>query len=136
MNHQTGSCCCNRIKYQLSSELLNVVNCHCNFCRSHSGSAFTTYAALPYSSFAITEGQDRLKNFQTDGGKKHFCGECGTPIFNLNDKYPGACMVYLGTLENAREITPRMNIWCESELGWIDSVASLPSVAQGIERKK
>ncbi len=135
MNHQNGSCYCGGVKYQLNSGILNVVNCHCNFCRSHSGGAFATYAALPYSAFEITSGKESLRSFQTGGGKKHFWGDCGTPIFNLNDKHPGACMVYLGTLEGARGIIPKVNVWCDSKLGWIDSVSSLPSIGQGIERQ-
>ncbi len=140
MNQIAGSCLCGKVKYKLNSEVKNVVNCHCNFCRSHSGAAFSTYAALPHSALEITSGQDSLHSYQikgatNEGGTKHFCRECGTPIFNLNAKYPGACMVYFGTLERARDLLPKINIWCESKLAWVDSLSSLPSVDQGIERK-
>lgn len=135
MSHQTGKCFCGEVRFRLNAEIANVVNCHCNFCRSHSGGAFSTYAALPYAAFEITDGKESLRTFGTGNGSKHFCGECGTPIFNLNGKYPGACMVYLGTLERCREILPKVNVWCESKLGWIESTMSLPSMAQGFVRK-
>jgi len=134
MKSRSGSCLCGEVNYILNSEIMKIVNCHCNFCRSHSGSAFSTYAALPYTSFDITKGQEKLSHFQTGDGNKHFCSVCGTPIFNLNKKYPGACMVYLGTLKTARDVTPTINVWCESKLGWVDTISSIRSLAQGIER--
>jgi hypothetical protein len=135
MDIPTGSCLCGEVTYKLNSEIVNVVNCHCNFCRSHSGAAFSTYAALPYSSFEITKGREKISSFAVEKGKKHFCSACGTPLFNLNEKYPGACMIYFGTLTKPQEIIPKVNIWCESKLGWVDSLSSVPSVGQGIERK-
>lgn len=135
MNLHNGSCFCGVVNYKLNSAIMKVVNCHCDFCRSHSGAAFSSYAALPFASLEFTKGKESLSAFQIVDGEKHFCRECGTPIFNINNKYPGACMVYLGTIENARDITPMVNVWCESKLGWVDSLSSIHSLAQGVERK-
>lgn len=135
MDLHDGSCLCGEVKYKLNSEIMKVVNCHCNFCRSHSGAAFSTYAALPHASLEITKGQEKLSHFPMSDGKKHFCSQCGTPIFNLNKKYPGACMVYLGTLRKARDLTPTINVWCESKLAWVDTVSSIRSLAQGVASK-
>lgn len=135
MNLHSGSCLCGEVNYKLNSDIIRVVNCHCNFCRSHSGAAFSTYAALPFSSLEFTKGQEKLSAFQVREAKKHFCSVCGTPIFNLNNKYPGACMIYLGTLKKSQEITPMVNVWCESKLGWVDTLSSIQSLAQGVERK-
>ena len=135
MSLHSGSCICGEVKYQLNSKILNVVNCHCNFCRSHTGAAFSTYVALPFASLEITEGREKLSIFEREAGKKHFCSICGTPIFNLNTRYPGTCMLYLGTLAKAHEITPAINIWCENKLGWVDTVSSIRSRDQGIGRR-
>lgn len=135
MDLHNGTCLCGEVNYKLNSEIRKVVNCHCNFCRSHSGAAFSSYAALPFSSLEFTKGQEKISAFQIGNGKKHFCRVCGTPIFNINNKYPGACMVYLGTLEKARDIIPMVNVWCESKLEWVDTVSSINSLAQGVERK-
>jgi len=135
MSKYSGACHCGEIRYCLNSEIPNVVNCHCDFCRSHSGAAFSTYAALPYRSLKISKGREKLSCYEKDGGKKYFCSCCGTPIFNVNRKYPGACMVYFGTLDYPRDITPMINIWCESKLEWVDDVPSIRSVDKGIERE-
>ncbi len=70
MRKHNGACYCGEIRYDLKSEILNVVNCHCDFCRSHSGAAFSTYAALPYRSLKITKGREKLGCYETDEGKK------------------------------------------------------------------
>ena len=136
MDNLKGSCLCGEISYRLDSKILNVVNCHCDFCRSHSGAAFSTYAALPHASLQITRGEESLASFEAGEGKKHFCRICGTPIFNLNKKYPGACMIYLGTLQGAKDIRPRVNVWCENQWEWVGSLSSIRSLPQGIETRR
>ncbi|WP_083251100.1 GFA family protein [Acidihalobacter yilgarnensis] len=135
MNSYSGSCFCGEVRYKINSEILNAVNCHCAFCRSHSGAAFSTYAVFPQASLEITKGEDKLTCFQADEGRKYFCGVCGTPVFNLNNRYPGVCIMYFGTLENAKTISPAINAWCESKLGWVDALSSLPSTAQAVGRQ-
>lgn len=133
MESQKGSCFCGEIKYQINAKILNVVNCHCNFCRTHSGAAFSSYAVVLHKSLEMTEGKEKLSHFELGEGKKHFCSRCGTPIFNVNKRYPRVCMLYLGTLENARTIKPMLNVWCESQLPWVASLSSIKSVDQGTE---
>lgn len=110
MSAKTGSCICGEISYRLNSDIRNIVNCHCNFYRGHSGAAFTSYAVLPHASLEFIKEEERLSVFRVQDGRKHFCSQCGAPIFNLNEKYPGACMVYLGTLDDVSDITPKINI--------------------------
>jgi len=130
MESREGGCLCGEIRYKLNSEIRSVVNCHCNFCRAHSGGAFATYAVLAHSDLELTEGESKLSAFKAKEGRKHFCSTCGTPVFNINARYPGLCMVYLGTLDENRELSPAINIWCESMLEWVGSIKSIPSFPQ------
>lgn len=130
MEGRKGGCLCGEIRYKLKSEIRSVVNCHCNFCRAHSGGAFATYAVLTHSDLELIEGESKLSAFEAEEGRKHFCRTCGTPIFNLNTRYPGLCMVYLGTLAENRDLLPVVNIWCEDMLAWIESIKSMPSFPQ------
>lgn len=135
MTVRTGSCVCGEITYRLNSDIGNIVNCHCSFCRSHSGAAFSSYVVLSHASLEITNGEESLSDYQVHGGKKHFCSQCGTPIFNLNDNYPGVCMMYLGTLDDPDSIVPKMNIWFENRLGWIEDIDAIRSMSKGVETK-
>ena len=53
-------------------------------------------------------------------------------MFNLNDKYPGACMVYLGTLRGSETFSPSLNVYCESMLSWLHDMTSLESTERGV----
>ena len=133
MNEQNGACGCGAVEFTLNSKFLNVVNCHCNMCRVHNGSSFSTYAVFPFSYLEITKGNELVKTSIAGRAKKHFCEKCGSPLYNVNDKYPGVCMVFLGTLDSSRILAPKINIWCDSKLAWVDNLSSISSLPQGIK---
>ena len=83
MNNLKGSCLCGEVNYNLTSEILNVVNCHCDFCRSHSGAAFSTYVALPYTSLEITHGKDKLISFRAGDRKSTRLNSSHTDISRM-----------------------------------------------------
>ncbi len=96
------------------------------------GSAFSTYVIFLESDFEILSG--KLKSHSvSEHATKHFCGNCGTSIFNSNPKFAGLKIIYLGTLALANELVPEINIYSESELEWVSSINGLPSFKQGIK---
>lgn len=132
----TGSCGCNAVRFKLNSAPKAVVNCHCNFCRKHNGSAFSTYAVVAESALEITDGQDNITFFEwAENGLKHFCKRCGTPIYNKNAKYPGLCMIPIGVIDASANMAPTANIFCESQLTWVPAIAQIRSFEQGITRQ-
>lgn len=129
-----GNCACGAIRYRADTDIKNVVNCHCAQCRSMNGSAYSTYAALPESELQL-EGEVASYAVTVDA-TKHFCPHCGTPIFNTNRRYPGACMLYLGTLKDAPAHPPSSNVFCESKLDWTQHLGELPCYLQGFDSEK
>ena len=132
--NKKGSCFCGNISFTLESEPKLIINCHCDFCRSHTGSAFSSYIAYPISSFELSKDKEGVAEFTMENGTKYFCKNCGTPIYNIVKKNPEACMIYLGTLNNISSLTPRRNIWCDSRLEWVYNISSIKSLKQGIGR--
>lgn len=131
----SGSCYCNAVRFKVHGAPKSVVNCHCNFCRKHSGAAFSTYVAVPEEAFEITSGADSLATFPFgEDAQKHFCKQCGTPLFNKNPRYPGLCIIYLGAIADSSTLTPTANIYCDSQLSWVSSIAELRAFPQGIVR--
>lgn len=131
MSSIKGSCNCKAVTYQVLGDIKKVVNCHCNLCRKMNGSAFSTYAAVLTSDFTMLSGE--LKSHKvSENATKHFCGECGTPIYNTNPKLAGLNILHLGSLDLSSELVPDVNIHCESEISWSKSVNSIPSIGQGI----
>jgi len=100
-------------------------------CKNHNGSAFSTYVIFPANSFKIISGEKFLGKYVANDGVKNYCTKCGTPLFNMHDKYPGIRMIYIGTLNSTDGMEPRVNAWSENQLPWVASVSDIENLPQG-----
>lgn len=90
------------------------------------GSAFSTYAAVLEAEFELITG--KLSFFDvSENARKHFCGKCGTPIYNSNPKYAGLNILHIGSLDCLDDLKPDVNIYDESKVSWLDSISDLPT---------
>ena len=119
------------MRYTVSGEVKNVVNCHCGLCRKMNGAAFSTYVVVLEKDFSLESGELQVGNV-SDKSTRHICARCGTPVFNANPVYEGLRILYFGSVDGALPLAPRVNIYCESQLDWIDSVTGLRSFDQVI----
>ncbi len=126
-----GACNCGDIRYEVAGEPKNVVNCHCGLCRRMNGAAFSTYVVVLEKELRLVQGHPASCQV-TSNATKSFCSRCGTPIYNQNPKYEGLCMLYLGSLDEATELAPQINIYCESEVDWVGEVKQRKNLGQGI----
>lgn len=116
----TGSCFCKAVQYRITSAIPMAVNCHCSKCKKAGGGAFSSLAVVREKHLEITSGKESLASYQLgENLSKHFCRNCGTPIFNRNSRYPGRCMVAIGSLDNPSAVVPSANIHCENRLAWV-----------------
>ena len=130
MQKFTGSCSCGDVRFEVNGEIRSIVNCHCNLCRKMNGAAFSTYVAVSDDDFSILRGN--LQTHQvTEMARKIFCGECGTPIFNSNPKYAGLKILHLGSIHGSPNMDPIANIYCESQLDWLDRLGEISRLPQG-----
>jgi hypothetical protein len=130
MGKFTGSCSCGDLKYEVDGDIKSIVNCHCNICRKMNGSAFSTYVAVSDDNFSILSGN--LKTHQiTEHARKNFCEKCGTPIYNSNPKYAGLKILHLGSLDESPAMDPVANIYCESQIDWLDRLSDISRLQQG-----
>lgn len=129
MKSLTGRCRCGAVAYAVDGEVKYVVNCHCNLCRGMNGAAFSTYAIVDVNAFTVTQGQGSLNQYAvTDTALKHFCDQCGSPLFNTNiEKYGDHAMLYVGTLDDSANLPEPVNIFHENRLTWTDHLTSLVS---------
>jgi hypothetical protein len=126
-----AQCKCGAIELRISAPAVAAVNCHCNLCRGMNGGAFSTYVPVSSAELHFAKGREMLVTFPaTPRVQKHWCGICGTPLFNTNTLYPDKAMVYLGALQDHPAIPAKANIYCSSKLPWVDSVRDLKSYAE------
>ena len=131
MNQKQGSCGCGAVKYSFSADKVNVINCHCNMCRSHNGAAFSSYVIAPANNFILDDPDNSLSSFTQENATKHFCSNCGTAVFNSNQQYQSLRFIYLGTIKDLQGVEPKLNVWSESRLDWLINLDNMKSFAQG-----
>ncbi|NRB70113.1 MAG: GFA family protein [Vibrio sp.] len=123
-----GSCQCKSVQFRVTGDFKRIVNCHCTLCRKMNGAAFSTYVAILTTDFDLISGNLASCDV-TENARKHFCGQCGTPIFNSNPRYAGLNILHLGSLdtESPQELKPEVNIYDESKVSWLDYLSDLPA---------
>lgn len=134
-NIVTGSCYCGKINFTINSRPKLVVNCHCDDCKKRNGTVFSTYIAVAENDLQLTQGESSLKQYEADNvGIKYFCSECGSPIFNKNFRLPGLSLLFYGAMSNPSEFEPSVNVFCSTKHEWVDSIKSIASFQESIER--
>ncbi len=129
-----GSCACGAVTYTCGAPV-TFVNCHCTLCRRINGAAFSSYVVVRSDAFVVSGKHSLAAYAASDRSTKHYCGACGTPIYNTNPStYPGLSMLYLGTVAQAGELEPGINIFCDSKLQWVDGISVQKSFAQTPQR--
>lgn len=130
MSRFSASCSCGAVRCAIDCELETVVNCHCTDCRKMSGCAFSSMVVSPASATEVTRGEELLSPYAlSEATTKYFCKRCGSPLFNVNTRYRGLRMLYLGTIDQHETLTPSFNAFCRSKLGWVDRIPELRSYA-------
>ncbi|EKA5638306.1 GFA family protein [Vibrio navarrensis] len=129
MSTYKGSCKCGKSQFQIVGEIKKVVNCHCNQCRKMNSTSVSTYGVVLENEFELTSG--KLSTFTLkENAEKHFCGNCGTAIYNRNPRLQGLVLVYLYSIDADNIPEPHVNVFCESKLDWLDHVYEIPSFEQ------
>ncbi|KAJ6000348.1 hypothetical protein N7481_000757 [Penicillium waksmanii] len=57
----TGSCVCEKVRYELTGSPITNIICHCDTCRKITGSVFMANSAYTRENFKIITGEDVLK---------------------------------------------------------------------------
>ena len=116
-----GECLCGAIKYRGQIDPGMIAVCHCTDCQANSGSAFGTVAHL--TAFELIQGTLKIYLKTGSSGKQRtlaFCGDCGTRIYAKNaDDSPGFWGLRIGSCNQRAEMTPKLEVWCDSKLPWV-----------------
>jgi hypothetical protein len=75
----TGGCHCGAVRYDVITDLRQVISCNCSICRKKG--AILTFA--PTSAFTLKSGEDSLQDYQFNRRVIHhlFCRTCGVESF-------------------------------------------------------
>jgi hypothetical protein len=105
--------------------------CHCGMCRKATGSSFATNMLVQEADFAVTSGQTLIKAFESSPGEhRHFCSECGSPIYGKAQTRKGMLSVRCGGLEGDPRVRPMVHIYTASKAPWVEIRDHLPQFAE------
>ena len=92
-----GACHCKSVKFILHTNLDNVVQCNCSFCKRRNA----IMALEKKEAIKIMEGEENLTlyQFNTKVAKHHFCNLCGIFVYSNRRFDPNGIGVNLGCID-------------------------------------
>ena len=116
-----GGCLCGQIQYRGRIDPAKIAICHCTDCQVNSASAFGVVAHL--EEFELITGTLKTWEKIAESGTRRalaFCGDCGTRIYAKTvEGTTGFWGLRVGTCNQRREMTPKLQVWCDSRLPWV-----------------
>ena len=130
----TGRCLCGRVKYEYSGSIGPANYCHCEDCRRCTGSAFNIGVRLRLADFQVTSGDPKSFTKNGDSGReltRHFCSDCGSPLFTSAPRHPEYVYVKAGTLDDPSIVEPTHQNWVASAVRWSQIGPEVRSFSKG-----
>lgn len=126
-----GRCMCGDLRYEFTGPVLETPHCHCESCRRHSSSPFSTFIVIDKKSFRYTRGEPVLYR-SSPGVERTHCGRCGAPISYENAQ---EFALYACTLENLAAVKPDRHLMVGEMLPWLEFADDLPCYEKGSHGK-
>lgn len=118
----TGKCLCGAISYELNSDPLMCVACHCKNCQRQAGSALSVIIGVTVDSIAI-QGEVKTYDDTGDSGAavyRQFCPDCGSPVFTRLEGQKNMMFVKAGTLDDTSSLKPSFHCYTKSAQDWVE----------------
>ena len=117
----TGGCLCGRVRFAVTSAPLSTVACHCRDCQRYTGGAPAYQVAFRRADVSIESGEPRSFSMHGDSGRtlvRHFCAECGAPLFTDLEKLADLMIVNAGALDDPSQVNIKAHIFAASAPQW------------------
>jgi len=123
----TGGCRCRRVRYEARTPGLRSVVCACSDCQRSSGSFVSVAVGIRADRFQILAGADVIKSYADTGEsgqpvRRHFCGECGSPLFGRLESAPELVSLRAVSLDEPFDGKPAFAIFTGNIPRWIELV--------------
>lgn len=126
-----ASCLCGSVALEIDAIVGDYVYCHCKSCRKSSGSAFAANVSVPIEACRITRGHSHMATYESSPGKmRHFCSNCGSPMFTKVGVNPEVVRLRLGSLDTDFDHHPAAHIFVSDKAAWEAIEGTLPQFDQ------
>ncbi|WP_058998869.1 GFA family protein [Leptolyngbya sp. NIES-2104] len=121
-SHRTGQCRCGRVQFEVNSEPLMTMACHCTGCQRMTASAFSLSALYPSNGFNVTLGEPVIGGLQ--GATRHyFCEHCMSWLFTRPEGMDEFVNVRATMMEDAQAFSPFIETYTDEKLPWATTPA-------------
>ena len=126
--HLTGGCLCGEVRYVVEWAVERLAACYCNDCQRMTSAGGSVNARIPASAFRLTKGKTKVFTKTADSGNalhRHFCGNCGSWIYNPMGGDPEHVILKAGTFDRHEGMKIELNLWAGSRPPWAPIDATL-----------
>ena len=121
----TGGCQCGAVRFAVYAGPVKIGLCHCRMCQKAVGGPFVSLADVKHEDFAWTRGKPAA--FRSSSlAERDFCRDCGTPLSFRRIDGP-RIEIMTGAFDRPDQLVPTQQFGTESRLGWVVSIANMPS---------
>ena len=119
-----GGCYCGKIRYEISSDDIVVVHCHCSNCRRSVGGPFVTWAVVSEKDLNYVGEKPTIHITETKR-ERGFCKDCGSSI-SYHKIGQDTIDITVGTFDDPNAVTPSKHIWDRRRIPWMKMEDGLP----------
>ncbi len=104
-----------------------VFNCHCSRCRRSHGADYATQAFAVRSSLKFLQGEDRLTEYESTGGIRAFCSNCGSRLMNFAKDGGDYLSIAIACLDETYQGKAQSHCFTASKAPWHKPSSDIPS---------
>jgi hypothetical protein len=123
-----GGCLCGAVRYTAETEQTSAVICHCTDCQKFTGAAFAALVPVQKAAMTLT-GPVKTHTALGGSGKlvlRNFCAECGSSLFEEPTVRPGLAILFAGTLDDPKAVSPAREIFRDDAFPWVAVHGDIP----------
>lgn len=127
-----GGCLCGAVRYTARAEGLGAIVCHCTDCQKFTGAAFAALVPVQRADMTLT-GPVKVHTAIGGSGKpvlRNFCAECGSSLFEEPQVRPGLAILFAGTLDDPKAVSPLREIFRDDAFPWVAVHGDIPRFAK------
>jgi hypothetical protein len=131
----SGGCMCAEIRYEGVLGSTSLVFCHYRDCQYVSGGEPAAIVMMKRADFKIVKGEPAtFRSLGDSGGEvsRHFCSNCGTPIFSEIEASPALLFIKAGSLDHAANLTPSLMAYTQSAQPWAHQNSGITSFPKAV----
>ena len=114
----TGRCHCGRVTYESTQPVNWSCFCHCEDCRRSTGAVAAAFVGFDRTAFEWTSAKPAVYP-SSEGVRRLFCGDCGTPLAFDADRYGEEIHLYTGTLDHPENTPATFSVYAEEKIPWV-----------------